>query len=178
MKQASFSDLGQPTYNVVIYDNRLSSHPRGPSLIRMLLCFGKSRAWASLPFHCAKTVSELDPFHPTNLLFERKQIAQIIVTIRNSRNSIDRLEPISLPCAQRLATFRRKIRFPCKIDHPYAVSRTTKMPGGRPAGHSSNWFWGGSRFQFLRSANTVPRWCRLSAITPNPTHRFIPLSPL
>jgi len=107
MKQASFSDLGQPTYNVVIYDNRLSSHPRGPSLIRMLLCFGKSRAWASLPFHCAKTVSELDPFHPTNLLFERKQIAQIIVTIRNSRNSIDRLEPISLPCAQRLASHPR-----------------------------------------------------------------------
>ncbi len=35
-----------------------------------------------------------------NLLFERKQIPRIVVTIRNSRNSIDRLEPISLPWAQ------------------------------------------------------------------------------
>src|SRR5581483_802623 len=50
--------------------------------------------------HCAKTVSEPHPFHPMTLLFERKQIPRIVVTIRNSRNSIDRLEPISLPWAQ------------------------------------------------------------------------------
>jgi hypothetical protein len=52
---------------------------------------------APLLFHCAKTVSEP---HPVALLFERKQIPRIVVTIRNSRKPIDRLEPISLPWAQ------------------------------------------------------------------------------
>jgi hypothetical protein len=53
-----------------------------------------------LIFRCAKTVSEPDPFHPMNLLFERKQISRIVVTIKNSRKPIDRLEPISFPWAQ------------------------------------------------------------------------------
>ena len=55
---------------------------------------------ALLLFHCAKTVSERDPFHPMNLPFERKQIPRIVVTIRNSRKPTEPLEPISLPWAQ------------------------------------------------------------------------------
>ena len=51
-------------------------------------------------FHCAKTVPELDPFHPKTFLFERKQIPRIVVIIRNSRQPREPLEPISLPWAQ------------------------------------------------------------------------------
>ena len=40
-----------------------------------------------LLFHCAKTVSEPDPFYPMNLPFERKQIPRIVGTIRNSRKA-------------------------------------------------------------------------------------------
>jgi len=61
--------------------------------------FRQARLTPLLP-DCAKTVSEPDPHHPTTLLFERKQIPRIVVTIRNSRNSIDHPEPISLPWAQ------------------------------------------------------------------------------
>ena len=55
---------------------------------------------APLLFHCAKTVSEPDPFDPMNLLVERKQIPRIVVTIRNSRKPTEPLEPISLPWAR------------------------------------------------------------------------------
>ena len=53
-----------------------------------------------LLFHCAKTVSEPHPFHPMTLLFERKQIPRIVVTIRNSRKPTEPLEPIALSWAQ------------------------------------------------------------------------------
>jgi len=45
-------------------------------------------------------VSEPHPLHPVNLLFERKQIPRIVVTIRNSRKPTEPVEPISLAWAQ------------------------------------------------------------------------------
>ena len=52
------------------------------------------------PFRCAKTVSELHLFVPLGLLFERKQIPQIVVNIRISRNPMEPLEATRLPWAQ------------------------------------------------------------------------------
>jgi hypothetical protein len=68
----------------------------------ILASFGQRpcKGYAPLLFHCAKTVSELDPFHPMNLLLERKQIPRIVVNVRTSRKPMEPLEPISLPWAQ------------------------------------------------------------------------------
>jgi hypothetical protein len=49
------------------------------------------------PFNCAKTVSELDLLKPPRLLFERKQIPQIVVNIRIARNVMEPLEATRLP---------------------------------------------------------------------------------
>ncbi len=48
---------------------------------------------------CAKTVSERHLFEELGLLFERKQIPQIVVNIRISRNPMEPLEATKLPWA-------------------------------------------------------------------------------
>jgi hypothetical protein len=53
-----------------------------------------------LLFICAKTVSELDLFVLLGLLFERKQIPQIVVNIRIQRKAMEPLEATRLPWAQ------------------------------------------------------------------------------
>src|SRR5581483_10339117 len=87
--------------------------------------------------HCAKTVSEPHPFHPMTLLFERKQIPRIVVTIRNSRNSIDRLEPISLPWAQGVGRSNRPAptKPPAAADDVINLSPSLSIP---PPQRSSN----------------------------------------
>lgn len=55
---------------------------------------------APLLFCCAKTVSELHLLEPPGLLFERKQIPQIIVNVRNSRKATEPLETTRVPWAQ------------------------------------------------------------------------------
>ena len=52
------------------------------------------------PFHCAKTVSELDLLGPPGLLFERKQIPRFVVNIRILRIAMEPLEATRLPWAQ------------------------------------------------------------------------------
>src|ERR1700722_1711035 len=47
--------------------------------------------------HCAKTVSERHLFEPLRFLFERKQIPQIVVIVRISRNATEPLEATRLP---------------------------------------------------------------------------------
>lgn len=59
-----------------------------------------------------------------NLLLERKQIPRIVVTIRNSRKPIDRLEPISLPWAQGIG---RTIR---RSPHPYSLRLQPLLTAG------------------------------------------------
>ena len=102
----------------------------------------------------------------------------IVIESRYGVEGLRDLDRFISRASTELVTFWRKNHFPSENGHPLTVARLTKMPGSRPAGHSTDWFWGTSKFQFSRSANTVPRWCRLSAMTPNPTQRFIPLSPL
>ena len=53
-----------------------------------------------LLFNCAKTVSEPDLLKRPGLLFERKQIPQIIVNVRNSRTATEPLETTRVPWAQ------------------------------------------------------------------------------
>jgi hypothetical protein len=53
-----------------------------------------------LLFGCAKTVSELHLFEPLRLLFERKQIPQIVVIVRISQKTTEPLEGTQLPWAQ------------------------------------------------------------------------------
>jgi hypothetical protein len=53
-----------------------------------------------LLFGCAKTVSELHLFEPLRLLFERKQIPQIVVNVRIRRKAMEPLEAARLPWAQ------------------------------------------------------------------------------
>jgi hypothetical protein len=53
-----------------------------------------------LLFSCAKTVSELHLFERLGLLFERKQIPQIVVNVRISRKTMETLEAARLPCRQ------------------------------------------------------------------------------
>jgi hypothetical protein len=55
---------------------------------------------ARLLFRCAKTVSELLLFEVLGLLFERKQIPQIVVIVRISRKTMDPLEATRLPTRQ------------------------------------------------------------------------------
>ena len=50
-------------------------------------------------FTCAKTVSELLLFEVLGLLFERKQIPQIVVNIRISRKAMEPMEAAKLPWA-------------------------------------------------------------------------------
>jgi hypothetical protein len=68
-KEGNLRDLKKDEAVVSLYDPQVPS-TRSASLIKPLL------------FHCAKTVSEPDPFHPMDLLVERKQIPRIVVTIR------------------------------------------------------------------------------------------------
>ena len=77
-----------------------------------------------------------------------------------------------------LATFWRKNELSWSERPPTRGVRNGETPGSRPAGHSSGWFEEAWKFHSLRSANTAPRCSRLSAITPRPTHRLIPGSPL
>ena len=51
-------------------------------------------------FTCAKTVSELLLFEVLGLLFERKQIPQIVVNVRIQRKPTEPLEATRLPWAQ------------------------------------------------------------------------------
>jgi len=53
-----------------------------------------------LLFKCAKTVSELHLFQLLGLPFERKQIPQIVVNVRTSRQTTEPLETTRLPWAQ------------------------------------------------------------------------------
>ena len=55
---------------------------------------------AHLLFRCARTVSELDLLKPLELLFERKQIPQVVVIVRISRKAMEPLEAAKLPWAQ------------------------------------------------------------------------------
>jgi hypothetical protein len=55
---------------------------------------------APLLFGCAKTVSELHPFQSLELLFERKQIPQIVVNFRSLRKTTEPLEITRVPWAQ------------------------------------------------------------------------------
>src|SRR6516225_487664 len=51
-------------------------------------------------YGCAKTVSELHLFERLGLLFERKQVPQIVVNVGNSRKRMEPLEAARLPWAQ------------------------------------------------------------------------------
>src|SRR5271168_1596108 len=53
-----------------------------------------------LLFNCAKTVSEPDLLKRPGLLFERKQIPQIVVIVRIQRKAMDPLGATKLPRAQ------------------------------------------------------------------------------
>ena len=53
-----------------------------------------------LLFNCAKTVSEPDLLKRPGLLFERKQIPQIVVIVRIQRKAMDPLGATKLPWAQ------------------------------------------------------------------------------
>jgi hypothetical protein len=55
---------------------------------------------APLLFGCAKTVSELHAFQSLELLFERKQIPQIVVNFRSLRKTTEPLEITRVPWAQ------------------------------------------------------------------------------
>jgi hypothetical protein len=55
---------------------------------------------APLFFGCATTVSELHPFRSLGLLFERKQIPQIVVNVRTLRKTTEPLEATLLPYKQ------------------------------------------------------------------------------
>jgi hypothetical protein len=55
---------------------------------------------ALLLFNCAKTVSESHLFQPPGLLFERKQIPQIVVIVRIQRKTMEPLEQTTVPWAQ------------------------------------------------------------------------------
>ena len=79
-----------------------------------------------------------------NLLFERKQIPRIVVTIRNSRKPIDSLEPISLPWAQGIGRSNRPA--PTKVVNSHIPSShtlpvTTPIndlePGNLAVGHET-----------------------------------------
>lgn len=61
---------------------------------------GSTFRLALLRFCCAETVSGLHQFEVLALLFERKQIPQIIVNIRISRKPMEPLEARRLPWAQ------------------------------------------------------------------------------
>src|SRR5207249_3629947 len=56
-----------------------------------------------LRFTCAKTVSKLHLFEPLGLLFERKQVPQIVVIVRIRRKTTEPLEATRLAsrCAGR-----------------------------------------------------------------------------
>ena len=47
--------------------------------------------------HCVKTVYELHVFAPLELLFERKQVPQIIGNVRIRREMMEPLEPVPVP---------------------------------------------------------------------------------
>src|SRR5215469_3279294 len=83
-----------------------------------------------------------------NLLIERKQISRIVVTIKNSRNSIDSLEPISLPWAQGVGRSNRPA--------------PTKPPADSKEVHRS----GSHRFR-CPFASTVPKLCQ-NPVQPGP----------
>ncbi len=51
-------------------------------------------------FGCARTVSEPHVVDPLGLLFERKQIPQIVVNVRIQRKTMEPLEATKLPWAQ------------------------------------------------------------------------------
>ena|SRR5437879_5733796 len=53
-----------------------------------------------LRFTCAKTVSKLHLFEPLRLLFERKQVPQIVVIVRIRRKTTEPLEATRLLWAQ------------------------------------------------------------------------------
>ena len=62
-----------------------------------------SAEWAGLTpllFSCAKTVFESHLFQPKGLLFERKQIPQIVVIVRIQRKTMEPLEQTTVPWAQ------------------------------------------------------------------------------
>lgn len=49
-----------------------------PAHVLIRTTYQRGCAHAPCLFHCAKTVSELDPLHPMNLLLERKQIPGLL----------------------------------------------------------------------------------------------------
>jgi hypothetical protein len=55
---------------------------------------------SALLFACVRTVSELHLFELLGLLFERKQIPQFVVNVRNARKTMEPLEATRLPCSQ------------------------------------------------------------------------------
>jgi hypothetical protein len=52
------------------------------------------------PLCCAETVSKLHLFEVLGLLFERKQIPQIVVIVRIQRKTMEPLEQTTVPWAQ------------------------------------------------------------------------------
>jgi hypothetical protein len=71
-------------------------------------------------FGCAKTVSELHPFELLGLLFERKQIPQIVVNVRISRKTMEPLEATRLPWAHLRARMKSSLDItkPLSLRHP------------------------------------------------------------
>jgi hypothetical protein len=63
------------------------SRPARATLIRLLI----------YELHCVKTVSELHVFAPLELLFEQKQVPQIIVNVRIRRKTMEPLESVPVP---------------------------------------------------------------------------------
>ncbi len=85
-----------------------------------------------------KTVSKLQLFEALGLLFERKQIPQIVVIVRNSRKTTEPLEPTPLPWAQGVGrsnrpapTIRISIcgQFGSKTNGPCGVVCDVSQPG-------------------------------------------------
>jgi hypothetical protein len=77
-------------------------------------------------------------------------------------------------CWKQLATFRRKI---CVSERKGQACDNSK-PRRRPAGDASAWRGGTDRYRGDCFSMTRPMLMRLSATTPSPTQRLIPVLPL
>ena len=96
-----------------------------------------------LRFTCAKTVSKLHLFEPLRLLFERKQVPQIVVIVRIRRKTMGPLEPIPVPWAHTLGlTVAVKLSNPsCEPFVGVLVERVARNLSGEP-----NWAVKGVKF--------------------------------
>jgi hypothetical protein len=89
---------------------------------------------APLLFGCAKTVSELHAFQSLELLFERKQIPQIVVNVRSLRKTTEPLEITRVPWAQGVGRSNRPAptnKIKGSVRFPKAAPQGAVALGGR-----------------------------------------------